>query len=156
MKTKERLQLPPIDMPEQDPEVRVKNLNEVPTGYTPEMALAEAKRCIQCKRPFCTEGCPVGIDIPAFIQLIEDGDFKGAIRKMKETNLLPAVCGRVCPQEEQCQLVCTVGKSKKDPALSVNIGRLERFIADYEREHGEVELPPKPEPTGKKVAIVGG
>jgi len=156
MKTKERLQLPPIDMPEQDPEVRIKNLNEVPTGYTPEMAMAEAKRCIQCKRPFCTEGCPVGIDIPAFIQLIEDGDFKGAIRKMKETNLLPAICGRVCPQEEQCQLVCTVGKSKKDPALSVNIGRLERFIADYEREHGEVELPPKPEPTGKKVAIVGG
>ena len=155
MKPKDRLKIPPTDMPEQDPAVRVRNVEEVPLGYTAEMAMTEAKRCLQCKTPFCVEGCPVGIDIPAFIQFIEDGDFPAAIRKMKETNLLPAICGRVCPQEEQCQLTCTIGKAKKNPALSVNIGRLERFIADWEREHGEIPLPPKPAPSGKKVAIIG-
>nr|MEE4269539.1 NADPH-dependent glutamate synthase [Candidatus Krumholzibacteria bacterium] len=156
MNMKERLKLPPIDMPEQDPQERIRNVNEVPLGYTPEMAIAEAKRCIQCKRPFCTEGCPVGIDIPAFIKFIEDGDFPAAVAKIKETNLLPAVCGRVCPQEEQCQLTCTVGKAQKDPTKSVNIGRLERFLADWERENGPAPLPPKPRPSGKKVAVVGG
>ena len=155
MKPKDRLKIAPVDMPAQDPMVRVKNVEEVPTGYTAEMAMTEAKRCLQCKTPFCVEGCPVGIDIPAFIQLIEDGDFRGAILKMKETNLLPAICGRVCPQEEQCQLVCTIGKAKKDPALSVNIGRLERFIADWEREQGEIVIPPPPQPSGKTVAIIG-
>jgi len=155
MNKKERLQIPPVDMPEQDPKQRVTNVDEVPLGYTPEMAILEAKRCVQCKRPFCVEGCPVGIDIPGFIQFIEDGDFEGAIHKIRETNLLPAICGRVCPQEEQCQLTCTIGKARKDPTEAVNIGRLERFIADYEREHGVVTMPPKPTPTGKKVAIVG-
>ncbi len=156
MKKKDRMKLDPVDMPEQDATKRVRNVDEVPLGYTIEMAMQEAKRCIQCKRPFCTEGCPVGIDIPGFIQLIEDGNFEAAVAKIKETNLLPAICGRVCPQEEQCQLTCTIGKYHKDPTLAVNIGRLERFLADWERENGEVPLPPKPKPTGKKVAIVGG
>ncbi len=153
---KERLKLPPMDMPQQDPGERIHNVNEVPTGYTLEMAQAEARRCIQCKRPFCTEGCPVGVDIPGFVKLIEDGDLAAAVAKIKETNLLPAVCGRVCPQEEQCQLACTVGKAQKDPTKSVNIGRLERFLADWEREQGEIPLPPRPAPSGKKVAVVGG
>lgn len=156
MNMKERLKLPPIDMPEQDARERIHNVNEVPLGYTAEMAIAEAKRCIQCKRPFCTEGCPVGVDIPGFIKLIEEGDFPAAVAKIKETNLLPAVCGRVCPQEEQCQLTCTVGKAHKDPTKSVNIGRLERFLADWERENGPVPLPPRPKPSGKSVAVVGG
>lgn len=156
MKKKERMQIPPVDMPEQDAAARVRNVEEVPTGYTEEMAILEAKRCIQCKRPFCVEGCPVAVDIPAFIELIEEGNFAAAVAKIKETNLLPAVCGRVCPQEEQCQLTCTIGKARKNPVESVNIGRLERFLADWEREHGEIPLPPKPTPTGKKVAIIGG
>ena len=155
MNAKERMKIPPVDMPEQDPKVRVRNLEEVPLGYTPEMAMLEAKRCIQCKTAFCIEGCPVGIDIPGFIKLIEDGDFKGAARKMKERNLLPAMCGRVCPQEEQCQLFCTIGKVRKDPCESVMIGKLERFIADWDREHGEFEQPPSLKPSGKRVAIIG-
>ena len=124
MNVKERLKIPPVPMPEQDPEERIHNLDEVPLGYTPEMAMEEARRCLQCKTPFCVEGCPVGIDIPGFIKFIEDGDFRAAIGKMKERNLLPAVCGRVCPQEEQCQLFCTVGKARKDPCKSVMIGKL--------------------------------
>lgn len=155
MNARERMKIPPVDMPEQDPKVRVKNLDEVPLGYTPEMAMLEASRCIQCKTPFCIEGCPVGIDIPGFIKLIEEGDFRGAVRKMKERNLLPAVCGRVCPQEEQCQLFCTIGKVRKDPCESVMIGKLERFIADWEREQGESEQPPSLKPSGKRVAIIG-
>ncbi len=155
MNAKERMKIPPVDMPEQDPKERVNNLEEVPLGYTPEMAMLEARRCIQCKTPFCIEGCPVGIDIPGFIKLIEEGDFKGAARKMKERNLLPAVCGRVCPQEEQCQLFCTIGKVRKDPCKSVMIGKLERFIADWDREQGEFEQPPSMKPSGKRVAIIG-
>ncbi|MFO8184502.1 MAG: NADPH-dependent glutamate synthase [Candidatus Aegiribacteria sp.] len=155
MNVKDRLKIPPVPMPEQDPARRVHNLDEVPLGYTPEMAVEEAGRCLQCKTPFCVEGCPVGIDIPGFIGLIEDGDFKGAIRRMKEKNLLPAVCGRVCPQEEQCQLFCTVGKARKDPAESVMIGKLERFIADWDRQNGEGEAPPEVKPSGRKVAVIG-
>ncbi len=155
MNAKERMLIPPVEMPEQDPIERVKNLDEVPLGYTPEMAMLEASRCIQCKTAFCVEGCPVGIDIPGFIKLIEEGDFRGAVRKMKERNLLPAVCGRVCPQEEQCQLFCTIGKVRKDPCKSVMIGKLERFIADWEREQGESEQPPSLKPSGKRVAIIG-
>ncbi len=155
MNIKERMKIPPVDMPEQDPKARVSNLDEVPLGYTPEMAMLEASRCIQCKTAFCIEGCPVGIDIPGFIKLIEEGDFRGAVRKMKERNLLPAVCGRVCPQEEQCQLFCTIGKVRKDPCKSVMIGKLERFIADWEREQGESEQPPSLKPSGKRVAIIG-
>lgn len=155
MNVKDRLKIPPVEMPEQDPAVRVNNVDEVPLGYTPEMAMLEAARCLQCKTPFCIEGCPVGIDIPGFLKLIEVGDFKSAIRKMKEKNLLPAVCGRVCPQEEQCQLFCTIGKARKNPCESVMIGKLERFIADWERENGEFETPPPAQSSGKKVAIIG-
>jgi glutamate synthase (NADPH/NADH) small chain len=138
-------------MPEQDPKVRARNFMEVPFGYPPELAQLEASRCLQCKKPKCIEGCPVEIDIPAFIKLISDGDYVGAARKLKERNSLPAVCGRVCPQEDQCEKVCIVGK-KDDP---VAIGRLERFAADWERAKGEVFVPEKAPSTGKKVAVVG-
>ena len=107
---KERMKIPRNSMPEQDPKERAKNFKEVPFGYSVETAKVEASRCIQCKKPKCIDGCPVGIDIPAFIGLIAEGDFRAAIRKMKETNLLPAVCGRVCPQEEQCEIKCILGK----------------------------------------------
>jgi glutamate synthase (NADPH/NADH) small chain len=148
---KERLKIPRQKMPEQEPEVRAKNFSEVPFGYTPELARLEADRCLQCKKPKCIAGCPVEIDIPAFIQLIADGDFTGAARKLKERNTLPAVCGRVCPQEDQCEMVCVVGR-KNEP---VAIGRLERFAADWERGNGEVFIPEKAPSTGKKVAVVG-
>jgi len=155
MNVKDRLKIPPVEMPEQDPAKRISNVSEVPLGYTPEMAMLEARRCLQCKTPFCIEGCPVGIDIPGFIRLIEEGDFRSAIRKLKEKNLLPAICGRVCPQEEQCQQFCTIGKAKKDPCKSVMIGKLERFIADWEREQGDSEKPAAVKPSGRKVAILG-
>ncbi|MDM8542284.1 NADPH-dependent glutamate synthase [Desulfococcaceae bacterium HSG9] len=138
-------------MPAQDPKVRARNFEEVPYGYDPETAMKEASRCLQCKKPGCVAGCPVGIDIPGFISLIEQGDFQGAIRNLWGKNSLPAVCGRVCPQEEQCEGVCIVGK-KGNP---VAIGNLERFAADYERENGTGELPPKQKATGKKVAVAG-
>ena len=143
--------IPRQKMPEQDPKVRARNFQEVPTGYTPEMAMKEAERCIQCKDPRCRQGCPVEIDIPGFIRFIKEGDFEGAIRKLWERNSLPAVCGRVCPQEVQCEGLCIVGK-KDEP---VAIGNLERFCADYQRQHGRDVLPPKADPTGKKVAVVG-
>jgi glutamate synthase (NADPH/NADH) small chain len=148
---KEKPKIPKQKMPEQDPKVRAKNFKEVPFGYSPELAQLEASRCLQCKKPKCIEGCPVEIDIPAFIKLISDGDYVGAARKLKERNGLPAVCGRVCPQEDQCEKVCIVGK-KDDP---VAIGRLERFAADWERGKGEVFVPEKAPSTGKKVAVVG-
>jgi len=143
--------IPRQKMPEQDPKVRAKNFNEVPYGYPPEIAQLEASRCIQCKKPKCVEGCPVEIDIPGFIKLIYEGDFVGAARKLKERNSLPAICGRVCPQEDQCEKLCVLGK-KDQP---VAIGRLERFAADWERTKGEVFLPEKAPATGKKVAVVG-
>ena len=133
------------------PSVRRRNFEEVPLGYTVEMAMEEASRCIQCRKPSCVTGCPVQVDIPGFINLITEGDFTGAIRHLWSRNALPAVCGRVCPQESQCEGVCILGK-KGEP---VAIGNLERFAADYERLHGTGELPPKLEPTGKKVAVVG-
>jgi glutamate synthase (NADPH/NADH) small chain len=138
-------------MPEQKPKVRARNFDEVPFGYSPETAMLEASRCIQCKNPGCMTGCPVEIDIPAFIAKIKEGDFAGAIAKIKEKNALPAVCGRVCPQEVQCENVCILGK-KGEP---VAIGRLERFAADWERAQGEVSIPEKEPSTGKKVAVVG-
>ena len=138
-------------MPEQEPKVRARNFNEVPFGYTPELAQLESSRCLQCKKPKCIEGCPVEVDIPAFVKLISEGDFAGSARKLKERNSLPAVCGRVCPQEDQCEKVCIVGK--KDQPVAV--GRLERFAADWERTKGEVTIPEKAPPTGKKVAVVG-
>jgi glutamate synthase (NADPH/NADH) small chain len=138
-------------MPEQDPKVRSKNFNEVPYGYTSELAQREASRCLQCKKPKCVEGCPVGVKIPEFVNLIKEGDFIGAAKKLKEDNSLPAVCGRVCPQESQCESFCILGK-KDEP---VAVGRLERFAADYERAQGVVDLPEIPPPTGKRVAVVG-
>ncbi|MBC7186073.1 MAG: NADPH-dependent glutamate synthase [Calditrichaeota bacterium] len=152
---KQRLQIPPQRMPEQDPKERIKNQREVPLGFTPEQAIREAQRCLQCKTRPCVAGCPVEIDIPGFIRLIEQGEFVAAARRIKEKNVLPAVCGRVCPQEEQCQKECTLTKSHKDVKMSVGIGKLERFVADWEREHGAVELPTLPPKTGKRVAVVG-
>jgi glutamate synthase (NADPH/NADH) small chain len=143
--------VPRQKMPEQEPKVRAKNFDEVPFGYTPELAQLESSRCLQCKKPKCIEGCPVEIDIPAFVKLISEGDFAGSARKLKERNSLPAVCGRVCPQEDQCEKVCIVGK-KDQP---VAIGRLERFAADWERTKGEITIPEKAPATGKKVAVVG-
>ena len=143
--------IPRVAMPEQEAGVRARNFLEVPTGYTPEMAVLEAQRCLQCKKPGCVAGCPVGIDIPGFIKLIKDGDFTRSIRHIWQKNSLPAVCGRVCPQEIQCEGLCILAK-KGD---AVAIGNLERFAADWERGNGTGELPPKAEPTGKKVAVVG-
>lgn len=142
---------PRVKMREQEPLTRARNFNEVPYGYSPEEAIEEASRCLQCKKPLCREGCPVDIDIPAFIALIKEGRFVEASYKIKEKNALPAVCGRVCPQEIQCESLCIVGK-KAEP---VAIGNLERFIADYEAEKGESKIPEKPKPTGRKVAIIG-
>ncbi len=138
-------------MPKQEPFERVRNFDEVALGYTPDLAREEAERCLACKKPRCVEGCPVGIDIPRFIQHLREGDFAGGIRKIKEKNALPAVCGRVCPQEEQCEKVCVLG-NKHEP---VAVGRLERFLADWEAASGAVERPALAPPNGKKVAVVG-
>ena len=138
-------------MPEQLAQERVLNFREVPLGYTAEMAVTEAARCLQCKNPLCREGCPVAVQIPEFIALVKEGKFIEAARKIRETNCLPAVCGRVCPQEKQCESRCIVGK-KND---SVAIGRIERFVADYERADGTAQTPPKAAPTGKRVAVIG-
>jgi glutamate synthase (NADPH/NADH) small chain len=139
-----------VSMPKQEPKTRAHNFNEVALGYTEEQALAEASRCITCPDPHCIEGCPVELDIPGFIKLIKEKKYDEAIMKVKEKNSLPAICGRVCPQEEQCQKVCVMGK-KGEP---VSIGRLERFVADHELNKG-VTAPSPPEATGKKVAIIG-
>jgi glutamate synthase (NADPH/NADH) small chain len=137
-------------MPSQDPRERVCNFNEVALGYTEETALAEAGRCIQCKKPGCMKGCPVEVEIPAFIKLIAEKNFEGAINKVKEKNNLPAICGRVCPQESQCEKYCVLGK-KGD---AVAIGRLERFVADLQLARG-VTPPSVPPATGYRVAVVG-
>jgi len=149
--TGKKVKIDRVPMPEQDPKVRARNFLEVPTGYTAKMAQEEASRCLQCKKPGCVEGCPVGVKIPEFIDLLAQGDITGAIRNIWTKNALPAVCGRVCPQESQCEGKCILAKKGE----AVAIGNLERFCADYEREHGTGELPPKQEPTGKKVAVVG-
>jgi glutamate synthase (NADPH/NADH) small chain len=148
---KERMKIPRQIMPEQDSAIRRNNFNEVNLGFTEELAKMEALRCIQCPKPTCIEGCPVGVKINEFVSLVAEGDFLGASAKMKEDNLLPAICGRVCPQEEQCEIKCIVGK-KNEP---VAIGRLERFVADYERETVGIRIPTLKPKTGKKVAIVG-
>jgi glutamate synthase (NADPH/NADH) small chain len=148
---KKKAQIPRQKMPEQEPRVRVQNFDEVPFGYSPELAKLEAQRCLQCKKPTCVNGCPVSIDIPGFIWLILQEDYLGAARKLKEMNSLPAVCGRVCPQEDQCEKLCILAK-KGEP---VAIGRLERFAADYERNHGEFVMPKMAPATGKKVAVIG-
>ncbi|MGE5405324.1 MAG: NADPH-dependent glutamate synthase [Candidatus Saccharibacteria bacterium] len=138
-------------MPAQDAKERVCNFTEVALGYTEEAAMIEASRCLNCKKQPCREGCPVEVDIPGFIDLIKKRDFSGAIAKIKEKNNLPAICGRVCPQESQCEKYCLLGK-KND---SVAIGRLERFVADYEMAQGNAQTAATASPTGKKVAVVG-
>jgi len=138
------------EMPEQKPKECIKNFNEVPYGYDAEIAIEEAKRCLQCKNRPCVKGCPVEIDIPGFIKHISEGDFDKAVEVLKDKTNLPAVCGRVCPYENQCEGECTLLKIGEP----VGIGRLERFLADYERSKG-VKIPKKAKPTGKKVAIVG-
>ena len=137
-------------MPEQCPNERNKNFLEVTTGYTEEMAIDEANRCLNCKYKPCMQGCPVSVKIPEFIQLVAQGDFEGAYNKIKETNALPAVCGRVCPQETQCESKCVRGIKGE----SVGIGRLERFVADWHMQHVEETIKPAA-PNGKKVAVVG-
>jgi glutamate synthase (NADPH) small chain len=155
METKEpkekKEKVPRQKMPEQDAQKRVHNFEEVPFGYSEEIAMIEAKRCIQCKKPACIGGCPVDVKIPEFVQDIAGGKFIEAARKLKETNSLPAVCGRVCPQEDQCEKLCILGK-KGEP---VAIGRLERFAADYERASGDVEIPHAVQSNGKKIAVAG-
>jgi glutamate synthase (NADPH/NADH) small chain len=137
-------------IPEQDPKERTKNFNEVAFGYDEESAVKEASRCLNCKKPSCVKGCPVEIDIPSFISFIKERKFGDAISKIKEKNSLPAICGRVCPQETQCEQLCILGK-KGEP---VAVGRLERFAADWERKKG-VKLPLKTSATGKKIAVIG-
>jgi glutamate synthase (NADPH/NADH) small chain len=143
--------IPRQRMPEQNVSTRIRNFNEVPQGLAPEAARLEAARCLQCKNPQCVDGCPVEIDIPAFIQLIKDEKYLEAARKLKEKNALPAVCGRVCPQEDQCEKLCILG-ARGEPCA---IGWLERFAADYEYVEGARELPAIAPPTGFRVAVVG-
>jgi len=140
-----------IDMPRQEPEARKHNFREVATGYTREMAVAEARRCLQCKKPACVAGCPVEIDIPGFIKQIKDGNLPEASRILREKNSLPATCGRVCPQEDQCEKLCVLGR-KSEP---VAIGRLERYVADWERQNRPVSKMPQHTPSGPRVAVVG-
>ena len=141
-------------MREQKPEERIHNFNEVPLGFTELEAMAEGQRCIQCKNAPCTKGCPVGIDIPGFMRLVGEGDYVAALKLVKEKNFLPAICGRVCPQEDQCELHCNLNKPEKGREPG-GIGRVERFLGDYAMEHGLSILPDKLPPTGKKVAIIG-
>lgn len=151
----DRLKIAPQEMPSQQPEVRRCNTCEVALGYTESQALLEAQRCLQCKNQPCVSGCPVELPIRDFVGMIAKGDFSGAIGVIKQKSLLPAVCGRVCPQESQCQKFCTVGKSLKDVAKAVAIGRLERFVADRERESGGIITPEVNASTGKRVAVIG-
>ena len=156
MTPKERMAIPPQTMPEQDAKVRARNMNEVALGYTPEMAKCEASRCMQCAAKPCMQGCPVAVNIPGFLAKAAEGDFAGALAIIRETSLLPAVCGRVCPQEKQCQKFCTMGKLLKDVDKAVAIGRVERFVADFARENkaGSQEAATAPR-TGKRVAVIG-
>ncbi|NOX46405.1 MAG: NADPH-dependent glutamate synthase [Chlorobi bacterium] len=153
MKAKERTGRERNDMLERDPNVRNKNIDEVNLGLTEELALADARRCIDCANPTCITGCPVGINIPKFIKKIETGDYLGAAVVLKETNALPAVCGRVCPQEKQCENNCFYTISLKKPAVA--IGNLERFAADYERNSGQMAIPEVAAPNGIKVGVIG-
>jgi glutamate synthase (NADPH/NADH) small chain len=145
-----KVKIPRHDMPCQEPKVRAHNFEEVALGYTPEIAIEEAKRCLQCKKPLCIEGCPVEVLIPEFIKKIAEGNFEESAKVLKIKNSLPAVCGRVCPQEVQCESKCVLGIKGE----SVAIGRLERFAADFGMKSGVVEFE-KPESTGKRVAIIG-
>ncbi|MEW6509190.1 MAG: NADPH-dependent glutamate synthase [Bacteroidota bacterium] len=155
LKPKERTKIPVQEMPSQDPLIRRSNLDEVALGYTIEQARIEAMRCLQCVKKTCVDDCPVRIDIPRFINHIAHSEFESAAAVIKEASLLPAICGRVCPQETQCQANCAVGKALKDVDKAVAIGRLERFIADWERATGKISVPEVKPGTGKKVAVVG-
>ncbi len=153
IKNKERLAFTRVSMPEVDPEVRSRNYDEVNLGLTAELAMAEAKRCIDCANPTCITGCPVEINIPKFIKNIERGEFLEAAKVLKETSALPAVCGRVCPQERQCESQCfyTINLNRE----AVSIGHLERFAADYEQQSGQMSIPEVAPSNGKKIAVVG-
>jgi glutamate synthase (NADPH/NADH) small chain len=140
------------EMPKQSVEARTRNFDEVALGYTAELAIEEAKRCLECKKPKCVVNCPVEIDIPGFIERVAEGRFAEGVRILKDKNLLPAICGRVCPQEEQCEKECALVKK----GGQIAIGRLERFLADWEAAQGDLEVPEMPPPTGKKVAVIGG
>jgi glutamate synthase (NADPH/NADH) small chain len=173
LKPSDRYNIPPQDMPAQDPVARRGNVNEVALGYTETQARLEAMRCLQCKNAPCVQGCPVRIKIKDFIAAIAEGDYKKSLAIIKENSLLPAVCGRVCPQEVQCQEKCTVGLRFKDPTKAVSIGRLERYVADFEatedkkiiatentedteiKKNREILCPPVASETGMKVAIIG-
>jgi glutamate synthase (NADPH) small chain len=148
---RERLRLPRQTMDELDPEVRAVTFDEVNLGYTPDQAVAEAERCLLCARPTCIEGCPVGVRISDFVRLVAEGRFFDAASVIEHDNHLPAICGRVCPQEHQCEGACVLGR-KYSP---VAIGNLERFVADYQRDHAQVEPPWSEERSGRRVAIVG-
>jgi glutamate synthase (NADPH/NADH) small chain len=152
---RERMGIPPQEMAVQESGIRCRNMDEVALGYSENQARLEAERCLGCGNAPCVKGCPVGVPIPRFIAEIQRGDFRAAVDVIKETNLLPAVCGRVCPQEKQCQAECTLGKSLKAVDKAVAIGRLERFAADWEREGGRVKLPALKPSTGKQVAVIG-
>ena len=151
-KNKERTDIRRVNMNELDAEIRSRNNEEVNLGLTPEQAMIEAQRCLDCAHPTCISGCPVNIDIPSFIKYIETGQFLESAKILKDTSALPAVCGRVCPQEKQCEAQCIHVKMKKDP---VAIGHLERFAADYERESGQIAIPKIAEPNGIKIAVAG-
>lgn len=152
---KDRMEIPVQEMPARDPVKRAREMGEVALGYTEEQARVEAARCLGCKNRPCVAACPVGVPIPEFIACIQDGDYAKAVATIKLTNLLPAICGRVCPQEKQCQSACTIGKSLKTVDKAVAIGRLERFVADWERENGLIKPPAVAAATGKKVAVIG-
>jgi glutamate synthase (NADPH/NADH) small chain len=153
IKPADRYNIPSQDMPSQDAKERITNISEVATGYSAAQARLEAFRCLQCKNAPCVEGCPVKINIRDFVAAIAAGDNTKALQIIKQSSLLPAVCGRVCPQEVQCQEKCTVGKKFKDVSKSVSIGRLERFVADLDKNSSSIpEVAPE---TGKKVAIIG-
>lgn len=152
---KDRMEIPVQEMPARDPVKRACEMGEVALGYTEEQARVEAARCLGCKNRPCVAACPVGVPIPEFIACIQDGDYAKAVATIKLTNLLPAICGRVCPQEKQCQSACTIGKSLKTVDKAVAIGRLERFVADWERENGLIKPPAVAAATGKKVAVIG-
>ncbi len=149
-KPKQKPKKDAVAMPKQDPKTRGRNFNEVALGYTEEQALEEASRCLQCPKPQCVIGCPVEICIPEFIKLLKEGKYGDAAKKVKEKNALPAICGRVCPQEDQCQKLCIMGKVGEP----ISIGRLERFVADWERTRG-VEAPKNAPSTEKRVAVIG-
>ena len=152
---KDRMAIPQQIMPTGEPKERARLMTEVALGYTKEQAIVEANRCLQCKNQPCVSGCPVNVPIPSFIAEVAKGEFKKAVDIIKTANLLPAICGRVCPQEKQCQGQCTIGKSFKDAEKAVSIGRLERFVADYERNNNLQTVPQVAASTGKKVAIIG-